>query len=177
MILRTVAILPCSLYGGFDMTALAVSALTEQQRELVRCLVSEGRPPEEAAKLAGYHPKSVYRTLRLPAVAAAISESIQLDLAAVGAPLAYRVAKSLLQDEQVARVRADLSMKILDRAGHIAPTRKESPAQKALSEMSRDELASFIDRNQAEIDKIEGELAARAKDVSPQIAEDPSFLA
>ena len=59
----------------------------------------------------------------------------------------------------------------LDRAGHIAPTRKESPAQKALSEMSRDELASFIDRNQAEIDKIEGELAA--KDVSP----DPSYVA
>jgi hypothetical protein len=74
-------------------------------------------------------------------------------------------------------VRADLSIKILDRAGHIAPTRKESPAQKALSEMSRDELASFIDRNQAEIDKIEGELAARAKDVSPRVAEDPSFLA
>jgi HPt (histidine-containing phosphotransfer) domain-containing protein len=160
------------------MIALATSALPEQQRELVRCLVSEGRPPEEAAKLAGYHPKSVYRTLRLPAVAAAISESIQLDLTAIGAPLAYRVAKSLLQDEQVsARVRADLSIKILDRAGHIAPTRKESPAQKALSEMSRDELASFIDRNQAEIDKIEGELAARATDVSPKIAEDPSFLA
>lgn len=159
------------------MTALAVSALTEQQRELVRCLVSEGRAPEEAAKLAGYHPKSVYRTLRLPAVAAAISESIQLDLASIGAPMAYRVAKSLLQDESVsARVRADLSIKILDRAGHIAPTRKESPAEKALSEMSRDELASFIDRNQAEIDKIEGELAARATDVSPQAAVEPSFL-
>lgn len=33
-------------------TALAVYDLTEQQRELVRCPVSEGRPPEEAAKLA-----------------------------------------------------------------------------------------------------------------------------
>ena len=150
------------------MTALAVSALTEQQRELVRCLVSEGRPPEEAAKLAGYHPKSVYRTLRLPAVAAAISETIQLDLASIGAPMAYRVAKSLLQDESVsARVRADISFKLLDRAGHIAPTRKEAAPQKALSEMSRDELAAFIERNQNEIDKIEGELAARATDVSP----------
>jgi hypothetical protein len=55
--------------GEFEMIALATSALPEQQRELVRCLVSEGRPPEEAAKLAGYHLKSVYRTLRLPAVA------------------------------------------------------------------------------------------------------------
>ena len=134
----------------------------------MRYLVVEGKPPEEAAKLAGYHPKSAYRTLRLPAVAAAISETIQLDLASVRAPLAYRVAKSLLQDESVsARVRADLAIKVLDRAGHIAPTRKETPAQKALSEMSREELAAFIDRNEKEIDRIEGELGARAKDVSP----------
>ena len=150
------------------MTALTVSGLTEQQRALVKYLVVEGKPPEEAAKLAGYHPKSAYRTLRLPAVAAAISETIQLDLASVRAPLAYRVAKSLLQDESVsARVRADLAIKVLDRAGHIAPTRKERPAQKALSEMSREELAAFIDRNEKEIDRIEGELGARAKDVSP----------
>ena len=150
------------------MTALTASGLTEQQRELVRYLVVEGKPPEEAAKLAGYHPKSAYRTLLLPAVAAAISETIQLDLASVRAPLAYRVAKSLLQDESVsARVRADLAIKVLDRAGHIAPTRKETPAQKALSEMSREELAAFIDRNEKEIDRIEGELGARAKDVSP----------
>ena len=145
------------------MTALAVSALTEQQRELVRCLVSEGRPPEEAAKLAGYHPKSVYRTLRLPAVAAAISETIQLDLASIGAPLAYRVAKSLLQDEYVsARVRADISIKILDRAGHIAPTRKDAAPRRRCRKCPETNSPAFIDRNQAEIDKIEGELAARA---------------
>lgn len=75
--------------GELEMTALVASGLTEQQRELVRCIVIEGRPPEEAATLAGYHHKSVYRTLRLPAVAAAITETMQLDLAAVGAPLAY----------------------------------------------------------------------------------------
>ncbi|MTV13170.1 MULTISPECIES: hypothetical protein [Bradyrhizobium] len=160
------------------MTVLTASDITEQQRELVRYIVVQGKSPEEAANLAGYHPKSVYRTLRLPAVAAAVSESIQLDLAAVGAPLAYRVAKSLLQDEKVsARVRADLSMKVLDRAGHITPTRKDLvPQQKALAEMSREELAAFIERNQAEIDKIEGELASRAKDVSAQSSTEPAFL-
>lgn len=150
------------------MPSIAAYDLSEQQRTLVRLIVNEGKRPEEAAELAGYHPKSVYKTMRLPAVAAAISESIQLDLAVVGAPLAYRVAKSLLQDASVsARVRADLSIKVLDRAGHIAPSRKDSSSpQKALSEMSRDELAMFIERNQAEIDKVEGELASRAKDVS-----------
>ena len=157
------------------MTALTISAsLTEQQRELVRYMIVEGKPPEEAAQLAGYHPKSAYRTLRLPAVAAAISENIQLDLAAVGAPLAYRVAKSLLADVSVsARVRADLSIKVLDRAGHIAPTRKDPDAHKALSEMSRDELAAFIERNEAEIARMEGELGGRAKDISP----DPTYVA
>jgi len=150
------------------MPSIAAYDLSEQQRTLVRLIVNEGRRPEEAAELAGYHPKSVYKTMRLPAVAAAISESIQLDLAVVGAPLAYRVAKSLLQDASVsARVRADLSIKVLDRAGHIVPTRKDkSSQQKSLSEMSRDELAAFIASNQAEIDKIEAELASRAKDVS-----------
>jgi len=54
------------LHGEFIMTALAVSALNEQQRELVKYLVVDGKPLEEAAKLAGYHPKSAYRTLRLP---------------------------------------------------------------------------------------------------------------
>jgi phage terminase small subunit len=158
------------------MSALAATMLNEQQRELVKYIVVEGKPPEEAAKLAGYHPKSAHRTVRLPAVAAAISETIQLDLASVGAPLAYRVAKSLLQDESVsARVRADLAVKVLDRAGHIAPTRKETPAQKALSEMSREELAAFIERNEKEIVRMEGELAGRAKDVTPQATE-PSFL-
>lgn len=90
--------------------------------------------------------------------------------------MAYRVAKSLLQDEQVsAQVRADLSIKILDRAGHIAPTRKGPPAQKAFSEMTRDELAAFIERNQTEIDRIDGELGARAKNISPDA--DPSYVA
>jgi hypothetical protein len=32
------------------LTALTASTLTEQQRELVRYLVGEGKPPEEAAK-------------------------------------------------------------------------------------------------------------------------------
>ena len=66
-----------------------------------------------------------------------------------------------------ARVRADLSMKVLDRTGHIVPTRKETASQqKSLSEMSREELAAFTGSNRAKIDKIEAKLASRAKDVS-----------
>ncbi|WLB24002.1 hypothetical protein [Bradyrhizobium japonicum] len=61
-------------------------------------------------------------------------------------------------------------MKVLDRAGHLTPTRKDlAPQRKSLSEMSRDELAAFIEANQAQIDKVEAELAARATDVSPYL--------
>jgi len=61
-----------------------------------------------------------------------------------------------------ARVRAHLANKILDRAGHTTLIRKDDSArEKALSGMTREGLAAFIEKNQAEIDKVEGELAAR----------------
>lgn len=150
------------------MGVVAAAGLSEQQRELVRNLVVLGLPPELAAERSGYNPKSVYRTLRIPAVAQSVAESIQLELhtAAAGA---LHVAKTLLHDPAVSpRVRADISFKILDRAGYIVPSRKDSAPQKALSEMSQAELLAFIERNQAEIDKAELELAGQAKDITPQ---------
>src|SRR4051812_40704178 len=66
------------------MRELAVSAgLTEQQRVLVHLVVHNGKGTQEAGELAGYKSNSVYSALKRPAVAAAITEAIQLDLAAV----------------------------------------------------------------------------------------------
>jgi hypothetical protein len=158
------------MQGEFlSMRDLTVSAgLTDQQRLLVHLLINRGKGTEEAGELAGYAKGSVYSALKRPAVAAAIAEAIQLDLATVGAPLAYRVAKNILKDDAVsARVRADLSMKILDRAGHIVPSRKDSGPQKALSEMNQAELLAFIETNQAAIDRAELELAGQARDITP----------
>lgn len=152
------------------MRELAVQ-LTDQQADFVRFIVSGGRSPEEAGSLCGYHPKSVYRVLKMPAVAHAIHEAIAHDIIAVGAPAAYRVAKHLMLDPNVsARVRADISFKILDRAGYIVPSNRQRAPDKALSEMTQAELLAFIERNQAEIDKAEGELAAAAKDVSAPVS-------
>ena len=84
------------------------------------------KTPQEAGKLAGYHPKSVYRILRLPAVAAAISETIQLDLVSIGAPMAYRVAKTLFQDVSVsARVTSRLVTRCTDATRALASSRRE----------------------------------------------------
>jgi hypothetical protein len=149
------------------MRELTASAgLSDQQAELIRNLVVLGLPPELAGERSGYHPKSVYRTLRIPAVAAAVAEGIQFELHTASAG-ALHVAKVLMHDDKVSpRVRADIAFKILDRAGHVVPSNKGKPPEKALSEMSQAELLAFIERNQAEIDKAEGELAAAAKDVS-----------
>jgi hypothetical protein len=48
------------------------------------------------------------------------------------------------------------------RTGKLYPNLHRTHA--SFSELCK--LASFIERNQAEIDKVEGELASRAKDVS-----------
>lgn len=142
--------------------------LDERQRAFVAYVAREGLEIGEAATRAGYaFPSAGYGALKSPAVSAAIHETIQRELNNVIAPLAFRVAKKLLADDSVSpRVRADIAFKFLDRAGHITPSNKQQQTEKALSEMSRDELLQFIDRNQAAIDKVEQELAERATDVS-----------
>lgn len=145
------------------------SLLNDQQRRFVRFVAKNGCDWERAAEAAGYHADYGRELRKNPAIAAALHEMIQLDLKSELAPMAYRVAKTLLEDTNVSpRVRADVAFKILDRAGHIVPTRKDSAPQKALSEMSQAELLAFIERNQAEIDKAEAELAGQAKDISHQ---------
>lgn len=152
--------------------------LDARQRAFVGYVAKEGLEIAEAAARAGYAPGSGYSVLKSPAVVAAIHQTIQHELVAVVAPLAFSVAKNLMRDEKVSpRVRADISFKFMDRAGHITPSSKQQAQDKALSEMSRDELLQFIDRNQAAIDKVEQELAERATDVSaPRNAPDPALI-
>ncbi len=141
-------------------------------------MARDGYGPTESAKRAGYNEGYGYQLLRKPAVIEAIHRTLQSDMVSVIAPEAFKVARTLMNDDKVSpRVRADISFKFMDRAGHIAPANKDSQPQKALSEMTRDELLQFIDRNQAAIDKVEQELAERATDVSaPRGAPDPQVI-
>lgn len=68
-----------------------------------------------------------------------------------------------------ARVRADIGVKLLSLAGHIAPRTRDNGPEKAISEMTQAELLEYIDRNQTAIDKAEAELMSKAKDVSPGV--------
>lgn len=152
------------------MSQALQAGLTEQQTAFVHWVARKGLDTDEAARRVGYHPDYGYQLIRKPAIAGAIHEILQIELVAVVAPSAFKVARRLMEDETVsARVRADIAFKFMDRAGHITPSNKAKGAEKALSEMSRDEMLAYIDRNTAEIEKMESELAERAIDISAPV--------
>ncbi len=155
------------------MSALSTAlGLTERQAEFVKCYIITGDIGGSALK-AGY--SSVVdgsRLLRLSHVVAAVHREIQRQLISDVAPLAFRTIRRMLEAPDTPHgVRADLAIKAMRLAGHVQPTNRDQVAEKAPSEMTRDEMLAWIDRNQAEIDKAEAELARRAKDVSDHISD------
>jgi phage terminase small subunit len=138
--------------------------LTEMQAAFVRH-VSEGVDPNQAVGLAGYGGSNVYtrahELLRAPHVLAAIHTEVRRRLVA-GAPIALSVIERLVKDETTPpKIRLDAAKTLLDRAGHIAP---RAIVDKATHELSLHELSIGELRQLA--DRLEGELAGRAKDVS-----------
>jgi hypothetical protein len=79
----------------------------------------------------------------------------------VDAPASFAVLRELRDDVDISpKVRFDCARTLLDRAGHVAPraTIDRNQADKPLHELSTDELRTMADR-------LEGELAERAKPV------------
>lgn len=150
------------------MSGLAVRYdLTEQQAKFVDALLS-GFGFADAAASAGYASREYGSTLaKLPHVAAAINEEISRRLVTEIAPLAFHVAREIIKDPKSgARVRADLSIKLLGMAGHGVKEGQKDRYDKPLSELTSAELGDLIQRNTVEIDRLEREAASRAKDVS-----------
>lgn len=113
-----------------------------------------------------------YQLARQPHIASAIHLEIQRLLALNDAPLARRVLLKILADDAAPpRTRADIGIKLLSMAGHGVRDGDKREHDKPLSDMSPDELRQLIDRNQSEIERIERDLAARAKDVSAPMPE------
>lgn len=71
--------------------------------------------------------------------------------------------------ESGARVRVDAAKILLGMAGFSAKPDKGEDEAKQLTEMNPEELRAFIDKHQAEIQKVEGELASRATLVNPPV--------
>jgi phage terminase small subunit len=144
--------------------------LSPRQSEFVAGLLRGLDVPTAGIK-AGYTETSAWTAVRHPLVAGALHQAIAVDIVSIAAPAAFHVAKRLMLDDKVAAgIRADIAFKFMDRAGHITPSNKQKAPQKALSEMSREEMLDYIDRNTKEIEKIELELAERATDVSAPVS-------
>lgn len=127
-------------------------------------MVSRGTPSDIAANQVGYSKETQYHLLRTPSVAAAIEWELRRLLLTDGAPLAYKVARAMLEDEKTgAPTRALLVKTILDRAGIVPPAADKDPASgKQLNEMSTDELVGVVAQRSAEAARLEAELDRRA---------------
>ena len=136
--------------------------LTEKQLTFIDALISTGSR-ELATIQAGYsgRPAEVYaQVLSSPAVATALRHEINRTMLHKAAA-ALRTLCEIMEDPTAPKgVRVDAAKAVLDRAGFIAPRQSDAQgAQKALNEMSSDELRRFISDS-------ERELSGRAKDVS-----------
>lgn len=144
------------------------NGLTPQQHDFVKAILAGSRPSDAATRARFAEPSvAAYRLMHLPAVQVAIHQGVQRKLQQEAAA-SLNVLIEIRDDAKApARVRADVGKWLLNLAGHVAPTtRGDGTPEKQLAEMSPDELHAYIERNQKEIDRLEGELAARAKDVS-----------
>ena len=151
--------------GGMSRAMAVRSDLSELQKAFVRNILA-GDSPQRAYENAGYASeglnasKNASTLLHNPAVLAALHVGLAKQLQA-DAVIARRVAMEILQDTAVsAKVRSDLSVKMLRLAGHVeprAPIADNGPV-KTLSEMSTEEL-------RARAAQLEDEIASRAKPI------------
>jgi hypothetical protein len=125
---------------------------TQRQQSLILNLAS-GMAVKEALKESGY--SDTVRPSR--AITPAMQDHLRqlmVDKVAVMAPAAVNVLSGLLDDEDAtAKIRLDAAKTILDRAGFVPPKASEAPTvgEKALYEMTRDELAARVHQLRSEI--------------------------
>jgi hypothetical protein len=138
--------------------------LTTSQRAFVN-EIAAGSDQSTAVIKSGYKSDSpateAWRLLQQPHIVVAIQMAVARRLA-IGSGLALRVLQDFAVDESVdKRLRVVCAKTLLDRAGHIAP--KAAPGGAAgdvpLNELSMGDLRALAD-------KLEGEIAGRAKEVS-----------
>jgi phage terminase small subunit len=140
-----------------------IETLTPAQQAFVKAVL-RGENPGRAAVAAGYNSEASanYLMSRHAGVIAAIREETVRALIVEDAPLARQTLRTIMQDTAApANARVSAAKTLLDRAGYVAPKHAEKADRKAVAELSSEELRDMIAR-------IEGELGARATDVTPQ---------
>lgn len=152
------------------ITVTASFGLSEMEATFVRKYLSSGQK-EASAAAAGYSSpnESAYFVLRLPHVAEALQYELGRLLRVEDAPRARRILLDLMEDTKAgARIQFDAAKTVLGLAGFVPPSKSaadEAP-EKQLTEMSQEELRSEMQKREAEVDRLEAELAARATQVN-----------
>ena len=141
--------------------SVPANTLTKQQALFVTYL-GKGLDKAEAAERAGYSEATdAYHVLGNATVARLIDRTIRTQLREVAAPLALKVLTDLTRDTAVhPAIRRSAARDLLDRAGYVPPKAADADVNdKSIAAMPAEELAALVN-------KLEGELASRAKDVS-----------
>lgn len=153
--------------------------LTEKQLAFARNYISNGGRQTEAAREAGYANPTVegWRLLRNPAVQAFVFAERDREIGNI-ATIALKKAREIIENDAApAGTRADLIKFFINQAGHVAPKAgggtEGDKENKALTDMSADELEDFIRRGReamanADKPRIDGE-AERVDDAKPAL--------
>lgn len=143
---------------------LAGYSLSEAQMLAVSGYLN-GKSKIEAARDAGYSETSGAAMFRSASVQAALAACIDRFMVGELAPQAIHTVSKLLADTATpAGVKATLALGVLDRAGFDAKRHQKQDGQaKDISAMSTDEL-------QQQIAKIQREIDAKMRDITPDDA-------
>lgn len=149
-----------------DPLGIVLHNQLNEQQDCFAKAVAAGWSPIDAARQAGYPETSVgstsTRLMQTPHILAYIQIQAARELLQ-GAPGAIKLLRRFVSEEDKwdPKIRLAAANSLLNRAGFIAPKAVEraGEAGKGLNEMTMDEL-------RAERDKLEGEIAGRAKPVS-----------
>jgi hypothetical protein len=135
--------------------------LAPDVKEFIR-RVALGDDPVKVGIAMGKSEAYGHNLLRQSAIIFALRLETQRLLATEAAPLGLKVLMGLARDETApAAIRRQAASDLLNRAGHVPPrpeNEQSSKTDKPLSELSTDELRALVD-------KLDGELAERAKPV------------
>jgi phage terminase small subunit len=139
--------------------------LNDQQAIFIHEYVCGGGNASKAAREAGYSEKSAgqyaHELLQKPHIQAAIHAEQARQIGGELASMAVGVIRNILKDTSAANsVRLDAAKTALHIAGHVAPKAAEPPENKdkALSDMTADELESFIRRGRKALEKAEADM-------------------
>lgn len=152
-----------------------LQGLTDQQANFVREYVGNGGKGAEAAREAGYSflraDRAAWELTQHPVILAAIRMEQMRRIVGEGATVAISTLLLVANDSGAkGSERVAASRTLLEAAHLIGKTAEANPLEdKALSDMTREELGRFIAREEAALAELKGALPPPTIDVTPGI--------